>query len=386
MSIFVWMNNIELINCCLLGAVIGISTLCGLVLHQGGFVANHTDGGRDEEAGKTSLLQKSFGVWTFFIATLFVGYFILYYLLDSPDMKTLRVLDILSTMALASVVMNAFLLQQVKLTLKHWLLFVLPFIPLLILAVLIPKEQSELFVYAYILVYVLVIGACVYSLYRLNKWDQEIRNYYSDIINKQTRWYRNLMMPFIGLSLTWMPIYYWHPNWIDTIYYLAIILILIRTTTHALTQEEFAPLANERPEMQEEEEAKEVHTKIKTRHSGIEEEKVPSWFEKMERMLHNDGLYHKADLTVVELAKMVGTNRTYISQYLNEHLNMTFFDYITNYRLDESEELLREGKLGITEIAIRVGFKDRNAFYRVFRMRHNCSPREWIKREKEKDL
>ena len=77
-SIFVWMNNIELINCCLLGAVIGISTLCGLVLHQGGFVANNTDGGRDEEVGKTSLLQKSFGVWTFFIATLFVGYFILY--------------------------------------------------------------------------------------------------------------------------------------------------------------------------------------------------------------------------------------------------------------------------------------------------------------------
>jgi len=382
--IFASMNEIELIDCCLLGVAIGISALCGLVLRRGGFVTIDAIVENEEGGGKPTQLQKALSAWAFFLSFLYVGYFAAFFLLDSPNPRALWVLDILSSMSLAIIVINALLLQQVKLTKKHWLLFILSFAPFLLLAVMLPIEYITVFLCADFLLIVLVVGASIYSLYRLNQWDQKIQNYYSDIIYKQTEWYRRLMIPYLGLSFSWLLMFFWQSYELYFVYLLGIIWVLIRTTECALKQEEFsfdAQNLNDTAALEEVNDTTEQTTKPYHR-SATNMEEAPLWFEKMESMLRNDGLYRKADLTVVELAKIVGTNRTYISQYLNEHLKTTFFEYISKYRLDESEQLLREGKLGITEIAVRVGFKDRNAFYRVFRMRHNCSPSEWVKREK----
>lgn len=335
----------------------------------------------EEGGGKSTQLQKALSAWAFFLSFLYVGYFVTFYLLDRPNPRALWVLDILSSMSLAIIVINALLLQQVKLTMKHWLMFVLPFVPFLLLSMMLPIEHITVFLCADFLLIVLVFGASVYSLYRLNKWDREIQNYYSDIIYKQTKWYRRLMIPYLGLSCSWLLMFFWQSYELYIVYLLGVIWVLIRTTECALKQEEFSfdnQNFNATVALEENKDTTEQTTKTYL-HSATHVEEAPLWFEKMESMLHNDGLYRKADLTVVELARIVGTNRTYISQYLNEHLNTTFFEYISNYRLDESEQLLREGRLGITEIAVRVGFKDRNAFYRVFRMRHNCSPSEWVK-------
>lgn len=43
--------------------------------------------------------------------------------------------------------------------------------------------------------------------------------------------------------------------------------------------------------------------------------------------------------------------------------HITFYEYINDFRLDESEALLRNGDMSIAEIAEQCGFRDRNAFY-----------------------
>ena len=40
-------------------------------------------------------------------------------------------------------------------------------------------------------------------------------------------------------------------------------------------------------------------------------------------------LNHK--LTLSDLALRVGTNRTYLSNYMNQELHQTFFDYINSF-------------------------------------------------------
>lgn len=69
--------------------------------------------------------------------------------------------------------------------------------------------------------------------------------------------------------------------------------------------------------------------------------------------------YRKHDLTIVELAEMLDTNRTYLSRFVNHTYGMTFSSYLNLCRLRDMEHLL--GSPGnrdmiMAELAKRVGF------------------------------
>lgn len=49
----------------------------------------------------------------------------------------------------------------------------------------------------------------------------------------------------------------------------------------------------------------------------------------------NEKVYLNLKLNIVELAMAVGTNRTYISNYINQQLHTTFYEYVNKWRLTE---------------------------------------------------
>lgn len=88
-------------------------------------------------------------------------------------------------------------------------------------------------------------------------------------------------------------------------------------------------------------------------------------------------------LTLTELALKVGTNRTYMSNYINRELGKTFFDFINSLRLDYATELLLSDNLTLEVVAERSGFNSLSTFRRYFIHVHNCSPTAY-KREHRK--
>lgn len=52
----------------------------------------------------------------------------------------------------------------------------------------------------------------------------------------------------------------------------------------------------------------------------------------------------------------------------------TTTEYINEVRLKKSIELLKDGNMNITEIAINCGFNDVNYFSRLFKKRYGVSP------------
>jgi len=186
-------------------------------------------------------------------------------------------------------------------------------------------------------------------------------------------------------------------EWIWFVYNLTLIVVHVRATAYAVSHEQFVMEketlagADERQTEMPSPAREITEVKAPTQRQVAQErddraEAIPQWFVKMEQLMQTEHVYRQADLTSSSLAKMVQTNRTYISRYLNEKRGQTFFDYVCAYRIRESEELLLSGdeQMNINQIADAVGFKDRNAFYRMFRMKHECSPTEWGKREREK--
>jgi len=101
-------------------------------------------------------------------------------------------------------------------------------------------------------------------------------------------------------------------------------------------------------------------------------------FEKeLERLITEDKIWLNPSITINDIAQMLGTNRTYLSRYINNDLGQTFFDYINSYRIAMAEKLLGDSIMSIDAIATETGFNSTMNFRRVFAKKHNCTPGQY---------
>ncbi len=94
-------------------------------------------------------------------------------------------------------------------------------------------------------------------------------------------------------------------------------------------------------------------------------------------------LYLKHDLTLVQLADAIETNRNYLSSYFAEQ-GTTYNNYINRLRIDHFISLYRETTEGNRSIAVlrlaeRSGYKSYSTFSAAFKKITGLSDTEWIK-------
>ena len=73
-----------------------------------------------------------------------------------------------------------------------------------------------------------------------------------------------------------------------------------------------------------------------------------------------------ADLSLSALSQKYFYNSSYFSRAFKEKFGMSLTEYIGKRRVGSAIKLLRETDLTVEEIAIKVGFPSKSAFYRVF--------------------
>ena len=56
----------------------------------------------------------------------------------------------------------------------------------------------------------------------------------------------------------------------------------------------------------------------------------------------------------------------------------TVTDYIKNLRVEESERLIKNTDLNVSQIVYTIGFSSRSYFSKIFRNKYNCSPNEYL--------
>lgn len=100
--------------------------------------------------------------------------------------------------------------------------------------------------------------------------------------------------------------------------------------------------------------------------------------ELMHQMI-DKGFYLTPETNMDDVARELGTNRTYLSRMLKAEFNTTFSELVTSLRMAHAETLLRETNLSIMEIAMQSGFADDRYFARRFKKIHGISPVEYRK-------
>jgi AraC-like DNA-binding protein len=88
------------------------------------------------------------------------------------------------------------------------------------------------------------------------------------------------------------------------------------------------------------------------------------------------------ELTIAALSRELNVSPYYLSDILNNKLNLNFYDFINHYRVEEFKMKLtnpESEKLSFSGIASDCGFNSKATFYRVFKKSTGTSPNEYYK-------
>lgn len=101
-------------------------------------------------------------------------------------------------------------------------------------------------------------------------------------------------------------------------------------------------------------------------------------FNVIQEKMENEKIYLKPGLSVVDLAKSIGSNRTYVSTSINSHSGKSFAMFVNTYRVEYAKQIMeKDGKLSIAQVAEMTGFASEESFRRNFRNITGKSPSDW---------
>ena len=101
------------------------------------------------------------------------------------------------------------------------------------------------------------------------------------------------------------------------------------------------------------------------------------------KLLEKDEIFKDDELDSDKVREMLSTNRTYLSQIINQDLNTNFYQLVNSYRVKKAIQIMSDpacNNMLLTDIALICGFKSLKAFSTFFKQLHNISPTEWKKK------
>lgn len=106
---------------------------------------------------------------------------------------------------------------------------------------------------------------------------------------------------------------------------------------------------------------------------------------RIEELMTEDKLYRDPELTLHSLSEDLGIKPYQLTEFLNEHLQTGFHNYINRFRIDEAVKLLGEKPdQDILSICYFVGFNSKSSFNDAFRKVTGKTPSQ-LRRKKEMD-
>lgn len=87
--------------------------------------------------------------------------------------------------------------------------------------------------------------------------------------------------------------------------------------------------------------------------------------------------YYKEKISLEAIASSGNVGKTSCCSIFKKYINKTPMEYVTEFRLRKSLELLRNTDMTVLEISYEVGFSGASYFSETFRKFYNCTPTEY---------
>ena len=90
---------------------------------------------------------------------------------------------------------------------------------------------------------------------------------------------------------------------------------------------------------------------------------------------------YMTDLTLESVAQRLYFSASYLSHLFKKETNQNFIDYIKNYRLQKSCELLTNTNLRISQICTKIGYESTSYYCALFKSTYVITPTQYRKRK-----
>ena len=102
--------------------------------------------------------------------------------------------------------------------------------------------------------------------------------------------------------------------------------------------------------------------------ADAEDGKLRELFGELDRMMTQERLYERKNLTIEEAARLLGTNRGYLSRAVNSFAGVSFNAYVNSFRITAAVRALsdRADTTPIKVLADRLGYNNLTSFYNNF--------------------
>jgi len=104
------------------------------------------------------------------------------------------------------------------------------------------------------------------------------------------------------------------------------------------------------------------------------------------QLMEEQQLYHNSNLKREDVAKMLNTNRTYITDCIKATTDQTFTQFVNAYRVKCAKRLLSDhSEKKMSAVAIEAGFASESSFFRTFKTVTGVTPTEWREQKKNRE-
>ena len=222
----------------------------------------------------------------------------------------------------------------------------------------------------------------LFSIKRLITHSIRIRDEFSDIDKINLAWLRNLLLGSSCIYLFYLSDQFF-PDLMgmnilgDLITVLAVLMIYTMGYLGLRQPEIFT-----RTLQQTATEGSVDPVEEKYRRSGLDRETSRIFLNELTSHMETIKPYLEGELVLSHLAQQLGISANYLSQIINEQLEVNFYDFINGYRVEEAKRLMGNAgqqKLNILNIALDSGFNSKSAFYTAFKKATSMTPTQYRK-------
>lgn len=336
--------------------------------------------------------------WTaaFFAFTALAHLWWLLFIIFSLDLESLcyQLIVLTDTMLLLTTIAGTMLsmLQDRRRPVWPMLAAMLPFVALFGLYFAFPSDLLKLTIMAYLML--LSVAFAVYMVFAIRRYDRWLNDNYADLEHKRV-WLSQVvaflcMLVFVLYEVSEDMVLIFCLHIVDLV---LVFLLLWRVETlpqlDALAVKTYTPSAPDRlvsAEPAESTYVPETMPIMATQPEQPSADPISIDVDQMEQLLkeHCEAtrLYLEKDLTLQMLAQVVGTNRSYLSQYFSRK-GFTYNTYINSLRINHfisrCRELSAAGQdIPIQQLALESGFGSYRTFSRAFLLRTGKSVTAWM--------
>ena len=214
-----------------------------------------------------------------------------------------------------------------------------------------------------------------YGVVAVRKFNKQLAANFSSDDNLSLRWMRLFLLLYVALAVVWLVATTSASQLVAAAYNVMCSVILGLLCYFVYRQEDMLEVLQAMPlphgaSTKEEEPDELTATPCQPRYH---------FDEAFETMFSDRQIYLNPSLNINDLAQELGTNRTYVSNYINQQLHTTFYEYVNDWRMKRAMGLLTSTNLTLQEVATQSGFNSISSFRRYFVTKMGQTPSAYKK-------